>query len=122
MTETLGRQHFSMKFQRTMILRIGATKCLLLGARLLHQPQNKSLPNGMLNEKEAYMGPEIIIKALEIVNNGTLQIDFQNTETNEQWRCFAEPEKFFSMLGKAMQKHTDKYMEDFFKDKEQQNA
>jgi hypothetical protein len=38
------------------------------------------------------MGPEIIIKALKIVNNGILQIDFQNTETNEQWRCFAKLE------------------------------
>lgn len=53
------------------------------------------------------MGPEIIIIAINIINRGTLQIDFQNTETKQQWRCFVKPAKFFSMFSEAMQKHSD---------------
>ena len=50
------------------------------------------------------MGEEILIEAIEIIQGGLLQIDFRNTETNECDRCFIEPEKFFAMLGKALQK------------------
>lgn len=60
------------------------------------------------------MGDEIIIKRIEIVNNGSLQIDFYNVDTNQQWRAFAQPASFFGMLGQAMQKQRDKYMTEFF--------
>jgi len=53
------------------------------------------------------MGDEIIIYAIEIIQNGLLQIDFRNENTNDCFRAFCEPKKFFGMFGKAMQKNFD---------------
>ena len=53
------------------------------------------------------MGDEIIIRAIEIIQNGLIQIDFLNKETDECLRAFCEPEAFFCMIGKSMQKNFD---------------
>ena len=53
------------------------------------------------------MGDEIIIYAIEVIQNGLLQIDFRNENTDEQFRAFCEPKEFFGMIGKAMQKNFD---------------
>lgn len=59
------------------------------------------------------MGDEILIIAIEVIRGGLLQIDFKNTDTGEQWRCFAEPGEHFRMLGDAMQKNVDQWAQDF---------
>jgi len=51
------------------------------------------------------MGEEIVITAIEVIQNGLLQIDFRNQETKDIFRAFCEPEAFFGMIGKSMQKN-----------------
>lgn len=56
------------------------------------------------------MGDEIVIKTVEVIQGGLLQIDLRN-ETNGEWyRVFAEPRTFFAMIGEAMGKNCDDYM------------
>lgn len=49
------------------------------------------------------MGDEITIYAIEVVQNGLIQIDLRNEETGECFRTFCEPNRFFNMLGETMQ-------------------
>ena len=59
------------------------------------------------------MGDEILIIAIEVIQGGLIQFDFKNTETGEQWRCFADPGEHFRMLGDAMQKNVEQWNQDF---------
>jgi len=57
------------------------------------------------------MGEEIKIIGIEIIYNGLFQIDFQNTETKETYRCFTESKEFFGMIGSSMQKNYEEFMD-----------
>ena len=59
------------------------------------------------------MGDEIVIRAIEVIQGGLLQIDFLNTVTEEGFRCFADPNEFFGMLGAAMQKNVEEWNQSF---------
>ena len=61
------------------------------------------------------MGPEIVIERIEIIQGGLLQIDFLNKETKGIFRCFADPDVFFGMIGKAMQGNVEKWNEEFIR-------
>jgi len=49
------------------------------------------------------MGEAILIIGMHVIQNGLFQIDFQNDETKETYRCFIEPIELFTQIGKAMQ-------------------
>jgi len=51
------------------------------------------------------MGEEIIVDAIEIVENGLIQIDFRNNDTGETFRAFCDPDRFFGLIGASMQKN-----------------
>ena len=55
------------------------------------------------------MGDEIILKAIEVIQDGLLQIDLWNETERKEIRFFAEPKEFFNMLGNAMQKNFKQY-------------
>ena len=59
------------------------------------------------------MGDEIVIKDIEIIQGGLIQIDFQNMKTKETYRSFCEPSTFFGMLGSSMQLHYTSFMDNF---------
>lgn len=54
------------------------------------------------------MGDHVDILGIEITRDGVIQIDIRNLNTQKEHRIFTEPEKFFSMLGKALQVRIDK--------------
>ena len=49
------------------------------------------------------MGDNIEIIAIEIINRGHLQIDFENDRTHEKYRAFCDADKFFKMFGDALE-------------------
>lgn len=59
------------------------------------------------------MGDEIELKNIDVIQGGTIQIDFYNKTENRHDRCFCDPKDFFKMIGIAMQANADKWMEDW---------
>ena len=61
------------------------------------------------------MGDDIEIRAIEIIYDGLIQIDFYNNTKNEGYRCFVDPSVLLGMLSQAMQKNYKAWMEEFVK-------
>ena len=60
------------------------------------------------------MGDRIEMTAIEVIQGGLLQIDFYNVDKKWHERCFCQPDKFFGMLGKAMQANHSAWEKQFF--------
>jgi hypothetical protein len=56
------------------------------------------------------MGDHIELMAIEVIQDGLIMIDLKNETTNQWERVFVSPDKFFGMLGKAMQSNYDAYI------------
>lgn len=60
--------------------------------------------------KERTMGDEIELTDLQIVEDDLLQFDIRNTKTRTGYRMFVRGQKFFKMLGEAMNSSSNEHM------------
>ncbi len=56
------------------------------------------------------MGDKIEVKDVQVIQGGLLQIDAYCEEKNEHYRIFANPDKFFTLLGQSMFKNFEEHM------------
>lgn len=48
---------------------------------------------------------DLELTEMEVIQDGLIQMDFRD-KTTEQWtRCYVDPVRFFSLLGKSMEKN-----------------
>lgn len=59
------------------------------------------------------MGDDIIVKDVQLIQGGLLQIDFMNMKTGENYRAFSEGKEFFSLLGSSMASNSERWMKSF---------
>lgn len=59
------------------------------------------------------MGDDIELRAVEVIQDGLLQMDLWNNTKHEGYRVFINPADLFSMIGKSMQNNHDAFVHAF---------